>query len=92
MVPQNNPMHHSTATFYKFSLNLSRRRPPYRINKNGMGIRTRAMNASSELPHPRPRALNILAPESGRTAPNRDRTTVLAAIAEAAYLWKQSIR
>lgn len=50
------------------------------------------MKASRVQPQPRPRALNSGLPASGRMAPRRERRTVLAAMAEAAYMVKESTR
>ncbi len=43
-----------------------------------------AIKASKELPHPKPRTAYIFGPARGSTAPNVDRRTVFAAMADAA--------
>lgn len=50
------------------------------------------MKPRSELPHPRPNASYMLRPDRGSTAPKMERRTVLAAIAEAAWMVKASTR
>lgn len=59
---------------------------------NGMGHIANAMNANREFPHPRPSVAYMLCPTRGSSAPSRDRRTVLAARAEAAYIVNASTR
>ena len=61
-------------------------------NTIGSGKIEMAMNASNELPHPRPSALYIDGPARGSTAPISDRRTVLAAAADAADVVNASTR
>lgn len=57
---------------------------PCLSNKIGIGTIASARNASREFPHPSPSAWYNLGAASGSTAAMIDRTTVLAASAEAA--------
>lgn len=50
------------------------------------------MKAKKELPQPRPRVSYILLPARGNSAPRRERKMVDAAVAEAAWRVKASIR
>ena len=67
-------------------------RSPYLKSTKLIGAIASAMNARSEFPQPRPRALYIFGPASGRNAPPKDLKTVFAAIAEAACVVKASTR
>lgn len=64
--------------------NFFRRNSPYRINNHGTGISATAMNPSKLFPQPSPSLAYIGSPASGKKAPRRERTTELAASAEAA--------
>lgn len=79
---------------YNFTWNLGwvRIRSPYLKNSIGIGHKAKAIKASKELPHPSPSVAYILGPAKGRTAPKVDRKTVLAAIADAAYMVKASTK
>lgn len=57
-----------------------------------MGVRASAMNAIRLFPHPRPRASYMLSPASGKRPPTKERRTVFAATAEAAYVVYASMR
>ena len=61
-------------------------RSPYLMNKNGIGMSARAMNPSSEFPHPYPNCAYIYWLLSGMNAAANDLNTVLAAIALAACI------
>lgn len=50
------------------------------------------MNANTELPQPSPKCWNIFGPAKGRIAPNNERITALAAVTDAAYSVKASIK
>jgi hypothetical protein len=50
----------------------------------GIGTGPSEMKASRLLPQPRPSALYICTPPSGKRAPNSERSTASAAVAEAA--------
>ena len=50
-----------------------------------------AKNPSILFPQPRPKLLYMLGPASGSIAPNKQRSAVMPAMAEAAYCGKQSI-
>lgn len=67
-------------------------RSPYNLKKIGTGMNANAMNPNKLFPQPRPRASNMDKPARGSTAPKTERRTVLAAIAEAAWIVKASTR
>lgn len=50
------------------------------------------MNANTELPHPRPRALHIDGRASGRTAPTSERMAVFAAVRGTAQEVREFLR
>lgn len=64
--------------------NFLRKNSPYFINRIGTGISATAMKPSRLLPQPRPSLSYMGRPARGRTAPRMERTTELAARAEAA--------
>lgn len=66
--------------------NLSLKYSPFLKKAHGTGVMANATKASKLQPHPNPSLSNILWPARGRTAPTADRTAVLAARAEAAYI------
>lgn len=65
---------------------------PYRQKISGIGANARAMNARSELPHPKFNAAYILGPARGSRAPIIDLSTVFAAVTDAAYCVYASTR
>jgi hypothetical protein len=65
---------------------------PYLMKNNTNGRFASAMKANKVFPHPKPRALYILWPHSGKRAPPTLLKTVLAAAALAAYGVKASTR
>ena len=71
---------------------LVRNLSPNFQNSNGIGTIASAINPKTELPHPRPNASYIDGPARGSNAPRSDRSTVLAASAEAEWIPKASIR
>ena len=73
-------MHHNVTWNRGFFLNLS----PYLRKSQGIGHMIKAMKPSKLLPHPNPSFAYILGPARGSNAPPKDRSTVLAARAEAA--------
>jgi hypothetical protein len=86
-------MHGQKRTaLYNFNVECVLILSPYRVKTKGIGNMIRATNPSIEVPHPYPIAAYIFGPASGRTAATTDRRTVLAAIAEAAYTVKTSIK
>lgn len=64
---------------------------PYRYSINGTGMNAIARNPSMLFPHPSPNDSYIFGPASGSMAPNRQRSAVMPAMAEAANWGKQSI-
>ena len=83
----------NTTHFYKISLcsvhtltgHLSLMTLPYLKSSAGTGTKATAMNPNKLLPHPRPSVWYIDGPASGSRPPNRQRSTVMPAMAEAAY-------
>ena len=76
----------NSSRLYNLTGKFSRMRSPYRKKMNGTGQKAREMNASRELPQPRPSLAYIVGPARGRMQPKMERRTVFAARAEAAYL------
>jgi hypothetical protein len=79
-------------SFYTLAGHLSRMVLPYVNRIAGTGMKATAMKPNMLLPHPKPRVLYIDGPARGSRAPNKHRSTVIPAIAEAAYCGKLSIR
>lgn len=72
--------------------NLIRILSPNLKKASDNGNMSKAIKASNEFPQPNPRASYIEGPANGKTAPSRDRNTVLAAAADAACAVKASTR
>jgi hypothetical protein len=58
----------------------------------GTGIIAIEMNPNTELPHPYPKLAYNFGPAMGKMAAMTERSTVFAAMADAAYLVKTSMR
>ena len=78
-------------TVYILIGHFSRMCFPYLNSKAGTGINATAKKPSILFPHPSPIVSYMLGPASGSRAPNKQRSAVMPAIAEAAYCGKQSI-
>jgi hypothetical protein len=64
---------------------------PYLNSSAGTGMNATAKKPNILLPHPNPSDLYIDGPASGSMAPNKQRSAVIPAMAEAANCGKQSI-
>lgn len=74
------------------SLDLCRMRSPYLINNSGTGRKTKAMNASTEVPHPTPSRSYSPGATNGKAAPATHRRLIFAAMADAECTPKASTR
>lgn len=73
-------------------LDPSRSFSPNLSNRRGTALKTSATKPSRLLPHPRPRLSYIAGPPNGSIAANTERNTVVAAMADAAYIPNASRR
>lgn len=74
------------------SILLSRSLAPYAYKRKGAGMKTTAINPRTELPQPIPSVSYMLFPAKGSSPPSNDRAIVLAAVTDAAYIVKASMR